>query len=124
MGLSSICKARVRKLEETGGLSDRSGVGAEEVSQLHLEAVQLTEFVLLNVEALRKIVKKMDKQCGTSLQKAFVEQSLKRSPLASKGSEPFNGAPELRRLEIPMKMLSLLLLLVWLINDYLLYYKL
>ena len=26
-----------------------------------LEAVRLTEFVLLNVEALRKIVKKMDK---------------------------------------------------------------
>ena len=62
-----------------------------------LEAVRLTEFVLLNVEALRKIVKKMDKtepeelrpgiscnthellklrQCGTSWQKAGVGSKL------------------------------------------------
>jgi SPX domain protein involved in polyphosphate accumulation len=28
-----------------------------------VKAVRLTEFVILNVEALRKIVKKMDKPC-------------------------------------------------------------
>ena len=57
----TVLEARVRSLEETGGLSDISAAGAEEVSKLHLEAVQLTEFVLLNVEALRKIVKKMER---------------------------------------------------------------
>ena len=95
-------------LEGEAALS--GSAGAEVVSQLHLEAVRLTEFVILNVEALRKIVKKMDKprpevvswalkefwtqprQCGTSYQKIFVEKSLKKSPLATKASDqPFNG---------------------------------
>ncbi|CAJ1374249.1 unnamed protein product [Effrenium voratum] len=33
----------------------------------------------------------MDKTCGTTYQKSFVEHSLKQSPLATKSSEPFNG---------------------------------
>ncbi|CAK8992560.1 unnamed protein product [Durusdinium trenchii] len=88
-------EARVRQLvasEESEGAQLSGSPHAEEVSALHLEAVRLTEFVLLNVEALRKIVKKMDKQCGTSCQKGFVEHSLKQSPLATRSSsEPFNG---------------------------------
>jgi len=47
----------------------------------------------MNAEALRKIVKKMDKQCGTKYQKDFVERHLKQSLLATPGntSAPFNG---------------------------------
>eukprot|EP00928_Gymnodinium_smaydae_P021489 TRINITY_DN18387_c0_g2_i1.p1 TRINITY_DN18387_c0_g2~~TRINITY_DN18387_c0_g2_i1.p1 ORF type:complete len:715 (-),score=105.21 TRINITY_DN18387_c0_g2_i1:348-2450(-) len=65
----------------------------EYLEHLHLEAAQLTEYVLLNVEALRKIVKKMDKICGTEEQKQFVDNYLKRSALATDGNEatPFNG---------------------------------
>jgi len=88
-------EARVRQLDDEEGLEGEAALsgsaGAEVVSTLHLEAVRLTEFVILNVEALRKIVKKMDKQCGTSYQKVFVEKSLKQSSLATKSSEPFNG---------------------------------
>lgn len=89
-------EARVRQLDDEEGLEGEAALsgsaGAEVVSALHLEAVRLTEFVILNVEALRKIVKKMDKQCGTSYQKVFVEKSLKQSPLATKASDqPFNG---------------------------------
>mmetsp|Transcript_69560 Transcript_69560/g.175641 ORF Transcript_69560/g.175641 Transcript_69560/m.175641 type:complete len:698 (+) Transcript_69560:51-2144(+) len=59
----------------------------EEIESLHLESAQLTEFVLLNVEALRKIVKKMDKTVGANEQKKFVENHLKRSALAGPGKE-------------------------------------
>eukprot|EP00931_Biecheleriopsis_adriatica_P073807 TRINITY_DN48021_c0_g1_i1.p1 TRINITY_DN48021_c0_g1~~TRINITY_DN48021_c0_g1_i1.p1 ORF type:complete len:727 (+),score=132.17 TRINITY_DN48021_c0_g1_i1:42-2222(+) len=94
-------EARVRTLassseEPAGAAALRSCTGTkedgnEEIAHLHLQAVRLTEFVLLNVEALRKIVKKMDKQCKTSYQKGFVEKHLKRSPLATNSQHPFNG---------------------------------
>lgn len=50
-----------------------------QINSLYLEAVQLTEFVLLSAEALRKIVKKMDKQFGTSHQKDFIKNHLMKS---------------------------------------------
>jgi len=95
----TVMESRVRALMEkceADGPACLQGIGAEaseEVAELHLEAAQLTVYVLLNVEALRKIVKKMDKQCKTSYQKEFVEKHLKRSPLATPGNtkEPFDG---------------------------------
>lgn len=91
-------EAKVRSLTNDSRLTGPSALrggedDSEAIEAMHLEAVRLTEFVLLNVEALRKIVKKMDKQCGTSYQKGFVEQKLKRSHLATPGNtgSPFNG---------------------------------
>lgn len=96
-------ESRVRALANAGG-SPGNAVGLrpglanskleppEEVAQLHLEAVRLTEYVRMNAEALRKIVKKMDKQCGTKYQKDFVERHLKKSKLASgDANAPFSG---------------------------------
>jgi len=82
------------RLESAGGAAGlQPGHSTEELEKLHLEAAQLTEYVLLNVEALRKIVKKMDKTCNTKEQKNFVEKDLKSSPFAacSKKDAPFNG---------------------------------
>lgn len=60
----------------------------EEVEQLHMQAVRLTDYVMLNSEALRKIVKKLDKQCGTEFQDDFVKNHMKNSHLATfKGNE-------------------------------------
>jgi len=94
-------ESRVRRLESEdllafGGNDRRWREGLEppeEVAELHLEAVRLTEYVLMNAEALRKIVKKLDKHCGTKYQKDFVERHLKTSHLATPGnvSQPFNG---------------------------------
>eukprot|EP00449_Zooxanthella_nutricula_P044566 CAMPEP_0198594674 /NCGR_PEP_ID=MMETSP1462-20131121/140940_1 /TAXON_ID=1333877 /ORGANISM="Brandtodinium nutriculum, Strain RCC3387" /LENGTH=670 /DNA_ID=CAMNT_0044326291 /DNA_START=1 /DNA_END=2009 /DNA_ORIENTATION=+ len=75
------------------GLKPCSAHALEDIERLHLESAQLTEFVLLNVEGLRKIVKKMDKQCGRSDQKNFVEKHLKRSAFAvmNEPTNPFGG---------------------------------
>ena len=186
--LAALAMVKVDPESSRNGTGWKLVPGAEAVAPLHLEAcgpewgfpalnlsqaVRLTEFVLLNVEALRKIVKKMDKtrpqSCGdhsdgwsvlvqtsqdvrdnvsegpaqSSIPSAlgqkwapmvtlsdkgfglmlahihglrhfgtsgrmapalaalaalalraqsFVEHSLKQSPLATKSSEPFNGA--------------------------------
>mmetsp|Transcript_87599 Transcript_87599/g.252955 ORF Transcript_87599/g.252955 Transcript_87599/m.252955 type:complete len:710 (+) Transcript_87599:53-2182(+) len=88
---ATALEARVRAAtsatgDTAGGAAALKPAGehaAEDIEHLHLEAAQLTEYVLLNVEGLRKIVKKMDKTCGTNEQKKFVECHLKRSAFAS-----------------------------------------
>jgi len=97
---ATALESRVRDL--TSALGSSAGAAGlkpsgehltEEIDRLHLEAAQLNEYVLLNVEALRKIVKKMDKMCGTSEQKDFVEKHLKRSAFAcmSDPKHPLSG---------------------------------
>lgn len=57
----------------------------EEIAKMHLEAVRLTDFVMLNSEALRKIVKKLDKKLGCDFQGEFLKRHLARSALATPG---------------------------------------
>mmetsp|Transcript_44681 Transcript_44681/g.97107 ORF Transcript_44681/g.97107 Transcript_44681/m.97107 type:complete len:705 (+) Transcript_44681:86-2200(+) len=66
----------------------------EDIAKLHAEAVELTEFAMLNSEALRKIVKKMDKQCGSNYQDTFLTKHLFESAFAEPGQskkKPCNG---------------------------------
>eukprot|EP00401_Gymnodinium_catenatum_P038046 CAMPEP_0117490344 /NCGR_PEP_ID=MMETSP0784-20121206/17504_1 /TAXON_ID=39447 /ORGANISM="" /LENGTH=722 /DNA_ID=CAMNT_0005285103 /DNA_START=96 /DNA_END=2264 /DNA_ORIENTATION=- len=93
-------ESRTKKLCHMSGVAGAAGLGhrvgmketePEEVAELHLEAVRLAEYAMLNAEALRKIVKKFDKTCHTSFQVKFVERHLRRSALATAGSAKFDG---------------------------------
>mmetsp|Transcript_33901 Transcript_33901/g.79279 ORF Transcript_33901/g.79279 Transcript_33901/m.79279 type:complete len:721 (+) Transcript_33901:129-2291(+) len=68
---------------ETDAEQLRSSTSYEIVDKLYAEATDLYEYVHVNSEALRKIVKKMDKQLGTNDQKTFVENKLGQSALAT-----------------------------------------
>eukprot|EP00927_Polykrikos_kofoidii_P055323 TRINITY_DN49592_c0_g1_i1.p1 TRINITY_DN49592_c0_g1~~TRINITY_DN49592_c0_g1_i1.p1 ORF type:complete len:717 (-),score=97.70 TRINITY_DN49592_c0_g1_i1:80-2230(-) len=77
--------------DDAGLFNQPLGIQPVDVANLHLQAVQLTEYVMLNSEALRKIVKKADKQCHTSFQSVFVSEHLRRSSLATAGRAVFDG---------------------------------
>lgn len=74
----------IPRQEQGGGTGTTDAAGMESVHDVFLETVQLEEFATLNAEALRKILKKMDKNCGTKFQKQFVTDHIESSNLVSR----------------------------------------
>lgn len=63
-------------------LSSSGAVDLQVVEQLHTEADALVRYVQLNLEGLRKIVKKFDKQMGTSHLQSFTANRITRLSMA------------------------------------------
>mmetsp|Transcript_41986 Transcript_41986/g.96412 ORF Transcript_41986/g.96412 Transcript_41986/m.96412 type:complete len:706 (+) Transcript_41986:57-2174(+) len=84
---------KVAQASTDGAYQLSSGISTADIHQLYNEAQDLTDYVHVNAEALRKIVKKMDKRLNVSEQKSFVKNKLQESALATvtKVAKPCDG---------------------------------